>query len=530
MRRTPRALWVFTAFVAVGLPTGSASASGKPKVLVLPYQNLDQGLPDDLGEETTKVVTREISHGEVIVIRADDVAEDSAAPKPHKSSDTPTGDAEAGAKAEAFISQAKEAMEDSDFDKAIKLLEKAVKLLEDNGDAVPDLRLLPEAYLQMGVAYFRDGREDDGDEMLNKAVHLDPERKLDGADYPPIFIRVFERARFNVLRRSRARIEVKAAPGAQVLFDGRNLGKAPIVLTEVLPGAHWLRVERPGEAVQVKKVSVSASKTLEVVFDGGGAAQESAAPVGVLGAIAANEVEAEHLRQLKAAGTRAGADFVMFGGIYKTDTAYHIHTAYLSVKDGSVGRLVEIAFDLDMLSAEIEVYKLAEDARNQAIAMKLSTVDPERPFMLAPKMKKKAGKRVAAAGQKETKLSTVVAAPAAQKPPESVYATASEDKAPVATKKDDGSVVKAPPPPNLLPKDEVVEQKRSDGAGGSAATSFASTGLQPKDDDSGEGESTWWIWVVVGVAVAGAAAGGGYLIASSGSPTEGNLTVSWGQE
>lgn len=530
MRRTPRALWVFTAFLAAGSWPGSAAASGKPKVLVLPYQNLDQGLPDDLGEETTKVVTREISHGEVIVIRADDVAEDTAAPKPHKSSDTPTGDAEAGSKAEAQIAQAKEAMEDSDFDKAIKHLEKAVKLLEDNGDAVPDLRLLPEAYLQMGVAYFRDGREDDGDEMLNKAVHLDPERKLDGADYPPIFIRVFERARFNVLRRSRARIEVKAAPGAQVLFDGRNLGKAPIVLTEVLPGAHWIRVERPGEAVQVKKVSVSASKTLEVVFDGGGSAQESPAPVGVLGAIANNEVEAEHLRQLKAAGTRAGADFVMFGGIYKTDTAYHIHTAYLAVKDGSVGRLVEIAFDLDMLSAEIEVYKLAEDARNQAIAMKLTTVDPERPFLLAPKMKKKAaGKKVAQAGGKETKLSTVVAAPAAQKPPESVYATASDDKAPAVAKKDDGAVVKAPPPPTLLPKDEVSEAKKADAGGGGSSSAFASTSVVPKDEETDDGGSDWWIWVVVGVAVAGAAAGGGILLASSGSPTEGNLTVSWGQ-
>jgi tetratricopeptide (TPR) repeat protein len=35
--------------------------------------------------------------------------------------------------------------------------------------------LLSEAYLQLGVSYFRDGLEDEGDEMLTKAIHLDPE-------------------------------------------------------------------------------------------------------------------------------------------------------------------------------------------------------------------------------------------------------------------------------------------------------------------------------------------------------------------
>ena len=216
-----------------------------PKILVLPYQHLSTKMPEDLGEQTTVVVTKEMTHGGLEVLRADDLG-DATAPKPKASAtQTPSGDPRAAAKAEQWIVEAKNLMEEAEFSAAIKRLKKAVRLLRTNADAVPDLRLLPEAYLQLGVAYFRDGMEDEGDEMLNKAVRLAPERKLSSADYPPIFLKVYDRARFNVLRRPRAQIEVKATPGAQVLYDGRNMGKAPILLKDALPGVHWLRVERP---------------------------------------------------------------------------------------------------------------------------------------------------------------------------------------------------------------------------------------------------------------------------------------------
>src|SRR5687767_3231616 len=142
------------------LTIGSASAwADPPKVLVLPYQQLSKKMPDDLGDATTVVVTKEMSHAGISVIRADDVT-DAPAPRAEKGpaqSDAPTGDPKAGGQAEQMILEAKNAMEDSDFEGAVKALKKAAKLLEENADAVPDLRLLSEAYLQLGVAYFRDG-------------------------------------------------------------------------------------------------------------------------------------------------------------------------------------------------------------------------------------------------------------------------------------------------------------------------------------------------------------------------------------
>lgn len=504
----------FAFLCGILLAAAPAVGAGKPKILVLPYQHLDQNMQDDIGEQTTVVVTREMAHGnDVVVIRAEDVSElggGQGAKKSSRSSDAPTGDPKAGKKAEQLIGEAKEAMEDSEFERAISLLDRAAKLLEENGDAVPDLRLLPEAYLQMGVAYFRDGMEDEGDDMLNRAVHYDPDRSLDASDYPPIFIRVFDRARFNVLRRPRARVEVRAAPGSQVLFDGRNMGKAPLVLTDALPGTHWIRVERPGEAPKVKKLRISSKKTTVVDFAGGEAPEEPASG-GVLGAIIANELGPDHVDRLQKAGRRAGADMVMFGGIYKTDTAYRIRSAAVRVDSGDVGRLVDIAFDLDMLTAEIEVYKLAENARGEAVKKAFTTPITENTFKIAPKKRAAPKRRAVAAGGQETRMPSVRAAPPPIDAPKSLYADAEPERAPAA-------VATAPiSKPGLLPKDEVKTK--------SAATTAT---LIPKDElEDDDDDGAWWVWVIVGVAAAGAAGAGGYLLVSNSGSDQGSLRISW---
>lgn len=530
---TPRLGPVAGCVVAAALCAAAGPASAqKPDVLVLPYQALNKGISAELAEQTTVVITQEMGEVGVQAVRADDVAETAAPSRQKPGKSAPAGDPQAGERAQELIAEAKLKMEDSDLAPAIEALKKAIKLLNENGDAVPDLRLLPEAYLQLGVAYFRDGDEDQADEALTQAVHFSPTRELEENEYPPIFIRVFQRVRFNVLRRPRAAIEVRAAPGAQVLLDGRNLGKAPLQVTEALPGTHWLRVERPGESPQVKKIVLKSKRTILVEFEGGEAGAEPSTAVGVLGAIAKNSLDKAQIGQLRAAGKRAGTAYVMIGAIYKTDTAYNIYTSLISVDDGSYGRLVDIAFDLDMLSAQIEVFKLVEDAKKQIKADKLTNPIADPQLVLAPKIDLRAAKKKAVGAEKETKLDVVVAAPPPIQPPKdpSFAAEGGGGRAPVgavASKgtEDGGAVVR--PPPSVVPKDEEDEGGSAKPPPGAGATSMTTT-VVPVDEDDGSSEGPkWWIWALVGVAVAGGAVAGGVLIASSGGTSEVPLRIQW---
>jgi tetratricopeptide (TPR) repeat protein len=511
-----------------------AHAADKPKIVLLPYQALNKGVAPELAEQTGGVIAQELGALGVEVLKKDDVAESAAPSKggaPREGNkNAPTGDPGAGDKAQALVEQAKTAIEDSNVGPAIEQLKKAVKLLTENGDAVPDLRLLSEAYLQLGIAYFRDGDEDQANDALSQAVHFMPQRELEETEYPPIFIRAYQRVRFDVLRRPRTTIEVRASPGSQVLLDGRNLGKAPLNLTEVLPGTHWVRVERAGQPPEAKKLLVRAKNTILVEFSGatGGDEKPDDAPVGSLGAVARNALEKGHLDQLRATGKREGAAFVVFGAVYKTDTAYNIYTSLVSVADGSVGRAVDVAFDLDMLSAQIEVYKLAEDLKKQVLGGKLNAPVAEQPFVLAPKIDvRQKVKKVESA--REVRVGTAAAAPgpiAAPKEP--------EERTPVAAgggaAPKNGGVVKPADLPTkpvgstVIPKDELTSTKPS---GSAVASGGGSTVAVTRDEQSEEGGSSWWIWALVGVAVAGGAAAGGILLFGNQGADDTVVRITW---
>ena len=136
------------------LAVSTASAEDSKRVLVLTYQGVGSGVPPELNEQTTVVVSSELKASGIDVVRADDVALggvtlDTEEKKGGSTSkNAPTGDAKAGDKAKELLSRAQLSMEDQEFPAAIKQLGQAIRLLDDNGDAVPDLRLLPQAHLQ----------------------------------------------------------------------------------------------------------------------------------------------------------------------------------------------------------------------------------------------------------------------------------------------------------------------------------------------------------------------------------------------
>ncbi len=476
------------------LAAGSAEAA-EPKVGVVPFQHLQPELPRELGEQTTLVVSREIEHGGITVERVAGLEAPAAAGSP---SDAPTGDPRAANRAERLLAEAQDMLADGSVPAAAKRLDQAVQLLEANADAVADLRTLAEAHLQLAIAMFRDGQEEEADDALARSVHLDPERTLDPARFPPIFVRVFDRARYAVLRRPRGDVEVKATPGARVLLDGRAMGQAPLLLQEVLPGRHVIRIERAGEAVQVKTLTVASKKTTAVVFDGGEGASRSE-DGGVLGALSANALDAGQLRALQTAGRAARADFLLVGVMFGTDTAYQIRSALLDVRTGQIGRVQDVAFDLDLLSAEIEVFKLAQDVQRQSRAGALSSPEAGPGFVPAPDFKpvRRSGPRVG----------SVRAAPPPPPEPKSIHATAPATAAPVVR-----------PKSTLVPKDEQP-------AAAAAAPSVVTRTARPEKE---EGEGLWWLWVVVGVAAVGAASAvAAVALADQGGPEQGTLVVRW---
>lgn len=554
-----------------------SEAQKKPKILVLPYQAIGDGTSNDILDQTTNLVGSELESSGVPVLEGSDSIQKlggSPSTDKGKKDDGPAYNPDANDKALEMLSNGRTLLEDQEIDDTIRVLKKAIRYMDENGESISDLSMLSEAHILLATAYFQDGEEDEADDNLSKAVHYAPQRKLSSRNYPPIFIRSYERAQFNVFRRPRSRLEVKAGKNAQIFLDGRPMGKAPILLKDVLPGNHWIRAQSPGEDPIVKRLLVRSRKTIAVNLGGADAGESASAPAetsGLVGAVRINEITRSHIAQVQSVGKKRRVDFVLIGGINKSRTAYNVHSVLVNVKTGDVGRLTSVAFDLDLLTAQIEVYKLADDIREQSqgedpLAKKITAAK----FRLDPKLDltSKRSRRAVMAGSQVARMRTVAAAPKPMKaptasasiPPPPPTEVASRTPAteggrrPLSQPKDEGDDVYASNSNSITPKDEeaeglavrpkterVVPKDEADELP-KVRTRIATEDNEDKPflprkessifnraprEEEERGDSMWWVWVAVGVAVAGAGGTGLYLGLSDSSSSEGELTIRW---
>lgn len=145
-------------------------------------------------------------------------------------------------------------------------LEGAVTLVTANPGALDEEAgtLLSDALLQLAVERLVDGDEDAGDAALAKLVRLFPEREVTGAEYPPAFLVELAGVRKRLFASPRGSLRVLAPPGggeARVLVDGHAPRLAPVLVEGLIPGEHFVRVERAGATSGQKVVVIAGVET-----------------------------------------------------------------------------------------------------------------------------------------------------------------------------------------------------------------------------------------------------------------------------
>ena len=166
----------------------------------------------------------------------------------------------------AELAKAAELAKNDRHAEAAESLQKAIALLaahpslldEDSG------RLLSDAALQLAVERLMAGDEDGGDAALAQLVRLDPDRELRKADYPPAFLVELASVKKRLFAEPRGDLRILAPPGAgeaRVQLDGRTLRSAPVDVADLIPGEHFVRVERAGVAWGQKVIAIAGVTT-----------------------------------------------------------------------------------------------------------------------------------------------------------------------------------------------------------------------------------------------------------------------------
>ena len=239
------------------LLAGGALAQERPSVLVLPYAPVREGASSAAGEKAAALLRNELNGAARLKLAT---LENATAKKPKAAL---RKDADALASAHAGLAMAKELIKKLQFKEAIAELEKAIQRMEGQHPYI-DFEDLIDAFLNLAVAHLRQGSDSDGEKALAQVVRLDPARALDPEKFPPVFIRTFDGVGKRLKKAPRSSIEVKSdLAGAEVFLDGRQVGRTPLVIKELIDGAHFLRVGDTWSS----RVEVAAGARVEVTAE-----------------------------------------------------------------------------------------------------------------------------------------------------------------------------------------------------------------------------------------------------------------------
>jgi hypothetical protein len=554
-RMTVAVLAGLVAGTAVPLPNpglvSQAHAAVAPgaKIYVFPYQPVFKGVSKEITTQTTELLKNEIKHSDEVSLQKGPIF------IPETSSTEVKALSDADLKKALSMKQAGEtSYQKFQFDKAIKSFEGALAKFESSLALMADFTPVIDALLMLSVCYYRTDQEKEGAKMLVKVIRLKPDIRLDPEKYPPMFRNTAEAIRKKLLLKSRGEVEVVAnEEGATVFFDGHKVGVTPILLKELVPGDHFLRVEKEGLQPWAGKVTVVSTQRRRTLAALGGAKKLSGPLGDIAGSLRKNRITPSVLNTVQAEGKKIGADYVILGGVGKIGENYRVGSFLVKVANKQLCPLPEIQFDPDLLGASVEVYNMASTVYKRVEGCP----DPVKAEVVA----------VVQTAKKKTALKNGAVGPVAP-PPEARKPAAKTVTQPVAKVQPTGPAVptgrgpavptgRGPATPGKGPATPGVQPAgvRQPAPTGPRVTSegLATTGpsalatpvetrpavmpvpiadsVRPIDEQDNHGPrwyKTWWFWTIVSVAVVGGGAAGMYFGGVFDGGADGaSVTIKW---
>lgn len=386
---------------------------------------------------------------------------------------------------DAVLAQGKKALEQQRFAEAIASLNQAIDLELSNLETASFAKVR-EARVLLAVAFFRQGEEDDARRALFEVARLWPNWELPRGKYPPVFVRELERARDRLRAGKRGKLVVKAPRGAKVYLDGEDVGAAPVKLSEIPTGVHYVKIAHEG-ALHAEQIEIAAKATAEVKASFGAREPVAEGADGKRAPRSRRMLDDDFAKTLDAYLAGVDADAAVIGVLAPDEGGkFLLATAIYSRGQRLFGRFPPVTLDADLGMANVEAFKLADQI---TVAAQGFAKGVTLPFDLLG--------------------SPRAVAAAADEPPEE--------------KKEEEAEV-AEVGPDDEPRATNLDPPQNDRSGTAAAAELQRPTRPAVASKSGP---QWWWWVAGGVGVAALAGGTVYVVNEVRKPVSGTVTAQW---
>jgi len=485
-------------------PAPGATKPGAPKVprvLLVPFQKSD-GVSDLIAQRIQEYLTTLLAMSSRM-----ELLDPSVLRKPAEVAEPePETKAPAIEKADELLWKGKELLEKKKTAPAIEQLMAAIELYQANFDELRDYEKLVDAMLQLSLAYYREGYEDNGEEVLTQAVVLRPELILDARQFSKGMKEAADAIRARFKKAEMGTIRVEASAAGDVYLDGVKKGAAPLTLPDLHPGTHYVQVfaaghepwaekfatPKPGETkvLQAKLTPVAGA----VVAEEEGKSAEAAFQE-VVG-VAKSGQYADDLPRLSGPVVEAaGADFLFLGYVTKDEGDFLLTPFLYDVKSQKTAQLEGVRFDPQLTNLQVNLLVLEDRLTASVAAFPADKVVSVRPAVyerkVAPVVVAEPTPRV------EPVVEPAPVEPVAEPAPVEPVARV-EPRGPAAPVYDAAAPVYDPNAPLYDPTKPLADQP-------------------PRTDEEAWYEK-WWVWTIVGAVVVGGALTTGFLLAPEDEP------------
>lgn len=337
---------LIAAFAACGLCWPASSvALAAVRLGVIPFAPLAGDVPQGAGEKGAEILEKELKNQ----------ADFEVVPR---TSSTSNAGAAAVTAARAKLAEARGLVAQHQGKAAVAAYQAA--LLED-GKGLSELDSFDEvitAEAELGMLFYRLGKDDDGHRALLEAERLSANQPLGALATAPTFAPQAEALQKQVAQAGKGSCRLDSTPeGADAYVDGQPAGRTPVLLRDLPEGRHYLRARLPSGEKWGAVVEIAARSEPHLRAQSG--AEGPSADVS--GSLSENNLLPAVTAALKKAAEAQHVAFLAFGALHRTVNGLALDPFLYSVERGKISRLKRVAFDAELLEAGLQMDKVVSE-------------------------------------------------------------------------------------------------------------------------------------------------------------------------
>ncbi len=348
------------------LPVDVAYA-GKVSILVIPYQAIHAKAPQEALVEATDALYDEVKSVKNFKLIKPQLKKI----KSNKGENKKNLAEEKFNQALELCDMGKKDLLKSDFSSALNKFKRAFTLFENSMHYRNKIDRAVECIAILASTYYRLGNDAKGQDIIDKVVALNPDFQLNGSIFPAAFIRIYEKRRSALLHSSKGSIQITTIPsGAQLYVDGKKRGTTPLLVKDLIPGNHYILVEKENFDSSGTVARVRANRTEKIELELGGGVKLMGDEGVVASHVVRNRINYKTKMALKRLAHKYGASYIIFGGIYKEKNGYVVATLLYSSARRKLVRLVQGNLDLELFGVAEEIYNIGRDLEKKVKSFK----------------------------------------------------------------------------------------------------------------------------------------------------------------